>query len=193
MTQGATRERFVRATATLLQERGYAGTGMNDILEASGAPRGSLYFHFPGGKAELAIEAVTQSGGELCEVIRGVLEASSDLGEGITAITKFLGMQLVASDYKLGCPVAPLAIEGVDGALETAVAGAFDSWQGVIRARLVRAGHTPKRATELATFALSAIEGALLLCKVRRSVVPLELAAKELSRVAEPKKKGERS
>ncbi|MEO6574881.1 MAG: TetR/AcrR family transcriptional regulator [Polyangiaceae bacterium] len=193
MKQGATRERFVRATATLLQERGYAGTGMNDILEASGAPRGSLYFHFPGGKAELAVEAIKQSGSELCDVIRGVLEASNDLGEGITTITTFLGQQLVASDYKLGCPVAPLAIEGVDGALQDAVAAAFEAWHVVIRARLVRAGHKPKRATELATFALSAIEGALLLCKVRRSVVPLEQAAKELSRIAAPPAKGDRS
>lgn len=178
----------MRATATLLQERGYSGTGLNDILAASGAPRGSLYFHFPGGKAELAAEAVKQSAAEMCDVLRGLLEASENIEQGIRSITHLLGQQLVASDYKLGCPIAPLAIEGVDGALADQVAGAFEAWHKVIRARLVRAGHAPKRATELATFALSAIEGALLLCKVRRSVAPLERAAIELARIAEPAK-----
>ncbi|MEO8876815.1 MAG: TetR/AcrR family transcriptional regulator, partial [Polyangiaceae bacterium] len=114
--------------------------------------------------------------------------------QGITTITTYLGQQLAASNYKLGCPIAPLAIEGVEGELQDVVARAFESWHEVIRARLIRHGHKPKRATELATFALSAIEGALLLCKVRRSVVPLELAAVELSRLATQKtSKGARS
>ncbi len=181
--QDGTRERFIRATATLLQERGYSGTAMSDILEASGAPRGSLYFHFPGGKAELAAEAVAHSGAQLCEIMQAVLASTDDLGESIGAVTTMLGHQLASSDYKLGCPVAPIAIEDVSGALHDAVASAFATWHEVIRSRLVHAGHKPKRAAELATFALSAIEGALLLCKVQRSTAPLERAAIELARM----------
>ena len=52
-----TSARMIEATARMLQHRGYHGTALSDILEASGAPRGSLYFHFPGGKDQLAIEA----------------------------------------------------------------------------------------------------------------------------------------
>ena len=52
-----TRTRMLEKTATLLQHRGYYGTSLSDILEASAAPRGSLYFHFPGGKDQLVLEA----------------------------------------------------------------------------------------------------------------------------------------
>ncbi|TGW02048.1 TetR/AcrR family transcriptional regulator, partial [Mesorhizobium sp. M2D.F.Ca.ET.145.01.1.1] len=56
-----TRTRMIEATALLLRRRGYHGTSLNDILTASGAPRGSLYFHFPGGKDQLVIEVTRAS------------------------------------------------------------------------------------------------------------------------------------
>lgn len=178
-----TRQKLLQATARLLQEKGYAGTGMNDILARSGAPRGSLYFHFPGGKAELAAEATRRAGEDLCVLMRGALEAGGDLDASIGAVTGYLEGQLSASDFKLGCPVAPLALDATEEPLRQVVEGALVDWQAILAARLVREGHAGARAEELATFALSAIEGALLLCKARRSTEPLRCAARELGRV----------
>src|SRR5690242_20447853 len=54
------RERMVRAAVELFRERGYAATSFGDVLARSGAPRGSIYHHFPGGKEELAAEALSR-------------------------------------------------------------------------------------------------------------------------------------
>ena len=61
----ASREAFVEATGELLRRQGYAATGLNEIVARSGAPRGSLYFHFPGGKQELALAAMERTGEQL--------------------------------------------------------------------------------------------------------------------------------
>ena len=70
-----TRTRILETTALLLRQRGYHGTSLNDILSASGAPRGSLYFHFPGGKDQLVIEVTRDS-------VAGVTQR---LGEALAA------------------------------------------------------------------------------------------------------------
>ena len=56
--RGATREKMVRTAAVLLRENGVAGTTIDKVLATSGAPRGSVYHHFPGGRAQLLSEAV---------------------------------------------------------------------------------------------------------------------------------------
>jgi TetR/AcrR family transcriptional repressor of lmrAB and yxaGH operons len=175
---------MLEAAARLFQERGYSGTGLNDVLATSGAPRGSLYFHFPGGKAQLAAEAAARSGKDLCEVMRAATtQEATTAGEAVVAIAALLGGQLRASGFRHGCPVAPFVLEDVDPSVRDAARDAFGAWHDVIQERLERAGHDAKRATELATFALSAIEGALLLCKARQSTEPLEQAASEISRI----------
>ena len=65
-----TRTRMLDATGRLLRQRGYHGTSLNDILAASGAPRGSLYFHFPGGKDQLVIEVTRASVAAVAERLR---------------------------------------------------------------------------------------------------------------------------
>src|ERR1700704_520437 len=56
------RERMIRSAAMLFQERGVERTSFTDVLARSGAPRGSIYHHFPGGKAQLAEEATRYAG-----------------------------------------------------------------------------------------------------------------------------------
>ena len=63
--QSDARQRMIKSTARLFRRQGFHGTGLQQVLEASGAPRGSLYFHFPGGKEEIGETALTIAG-ELC-------------------------------------------------------------------------------------------------------------------------------
>ena len=81
-----TRTRMLEATARLLRQRGYHGTSLNDILAASGAPRGSLYFHFPGGKDQLVIEVTRASVAAVAEQLRDTLAAETRPGEAIRNI-----------------------------------------------------------------------------------------------------------
>src|ERR687898_2195200 len=107
-----TRERMIRAAAGLFRRRGYDGTGLNEILERSGAPRGSLYFHFPGGKEELAVAAITEVGTTLGSGMEALLTSSDDAGEGIARVIDFLADDLERSDFRGGCPIAAVTLDG---------------------------------------------------------------------------------
>ena len=169
------RQKLVDATARLLQRQGYHATGLAQIVETSGAPRGSLYFCFPGGKEELACAALEAAGAGWRERIDEVVEAAPDLGAAVVAVCRLLADELVASSYELGCPVATVALEAAatSEAVRRTVEAHYAEWRDAIAARLERTGVARGVARQLATFALASIEGAMLLSKVSRDVQPL--------------------
>jgi TetR/AcrR family transcriptional repressor of lmrAB and yxaGH operons len=169
------RAKLIHGTATLLQRQGYHATGLAQIVEESGAPRGSLYFYFPGGKEELACAALESAGSEWRARIEAVIAGSSDLGEAIVAVCGMLADGLVASGFQLGCPLATVALEAASTseAVRGTVANHYQGWKTSIAARLEQAGQEAELANKLATFALASIEGALLLSRVSRDVAPL--------------------
>jgi len=184
MTQSDSRRRFLETTARLLRERGFAATGMADVVAESGAPKGSLYFHFPGGKEELFAAAIAHAGGETCDGMKAVLDANENAQRGLDAIWGFLASELESSDFRAGCPIGTVAAEAPDAPqVRDGVARVFSDWHAVIKARLVRAGLRPRRASELAEFFLAVVEGAIVLAKARKSTAPLENAKREIARV----------
>ncbi|WP_280396823.1 TetR/AcrR family transcriptional regulator [Nocardia carnea] len=171
-----TRQRMIEATRASIERRGYFGTGLNQILSDSGTPRGSLYFHFPGGKDELVAAAITQTSG----VIDAAL-ADADLSDPATAVTELitlLGDRLEASGWECGCPVATVALEisGTNDIVQRACAGVYERWTEALRISLHTAGH--RDAEDLAVSLLALIEGALLLAQTQRDRAPLERAAR---------------
>jgi TetR/AcrR family transcriptional repressor of lmrAB and yxaGH operons len=171
----SSRDTFVRATARLLRRQGYAATGLNEIVADSGAPRGSLYFHFPGGKQELATIAMERAGAQLAASMNALLGASADLGEALAHLIDALASGLEGSGYADGCPIATVALEAACDCepIREAAVVAFDSWLAALRARLLAAGMDREAAARRATLVLAAIEGALILARARRSVQPL--------------------
>jgi TetR/AcrR family transcriptional repressor of lmrAB and yxaGH operons len=174
LTKGErTRKKLVDATATLLRRQGYHATGLSAIVDESGAPRGSLYFHFPGGKDELAVAALEQAGVEWRARIEAAVAGAPDLGAAIDAIVKVLADDLAASDWEHGCPVAAVALESASPAVQDAVRRHYARWLDDIAARITEFGVAKAAAKQVATVALAAVEGALLLAKVQRSKQPL--------------------
>ena len=106
-----TREKLVEATATLLQRQGFHGTGLLDIVKESGAPRGSLYFHFPDGKEALACAALEGAGSRYRELIEALVAAAPHPGDAVYAVCEFLGQSLEASKFTEGCPLATVGLE----------------------------------------------------------------------------------
>src|SRR5690348_8039384 len=157
----SSRDAFIDATATLLRRQGYAATGLSEIVARSGAPRGSLYFHFPGGKEELAVAALTRAGGQLQGGIEAVLGAREGLDEALALLLDGLAAGLVASGYADGCPLATVALESASESepLRAAAAGAFDGWTEALARRIAAAGVKPAVARRRATFVLAAIHG----------------------------------
>jgi TetR/AcrR family transcriptional repressor of lmrAB and yxaGH operons len=182
----SSRDAFIAATARLLRRQGYAATGLNEIVALSGAPKGSLYFHFPGGKDELAALAMAHAGEELTVAIQAVLASSPTPAEGVGRLIDALGAGLEASGYADGCPIATVALESSAESelLRATAAGVFGAWTDALRERLLASGMDPGGAERRAMFALSAIEGALILARVRRDVAPLHAVREELVALA---------
>jgi AcrR family transcriptional regulator len=174
------RERMVRSAAYLFRERGFSGTAFSDVIAHSGAPRGSIYHHFPGGKTQLAEEAVRYAGDFLNA---GVRAATRD-DDPVAAVRVFLGWWrrvLVRSDFRAGCPIVAVTVESqLESRLAEAAADAFQRWEDALAAGLVAAGAAPARAARLATLIVGAVEGATILCRARRSVKPLDDVTTEL-------------
>lgn len=179
-----TKGRMLETAADLLQRQGYASTGLNQILAESHAPKGSLYFHFPGGKEELVALALEKSSESLTELLEQVLVTAPTAELALEMITSYFGGQLESSQYTKGCPLATVALEqaATSDALHEVCSRTYARWQAAIAARLARDGHPAERADALASFILATIEGALLLCRAHRSIEPLRRASSELAR-----------
>ncbi len=175
MTSDA-RERMVRSAAYLFRERGFTGTAFSDVIAHSGAPRGSIYHHFPGGKDQLAEEAVRYAGDYLSA---GVRAATRD-DDPVAAVRAFIGWWrrvLVKSDFRAGCPIAAVTVESRHA---DAASTAFRNWQHALSAGLVSAGATAARAARLSTLIVASVEGATILCRAHRSLAPLDDVVAEL-------------
>jgi TetR/AcrR family transcriptional regulator, lmrAB and yxaGH operons repressor len=178
----SSREAFISATAELLRAQGYAATGLNEIVARSGAPKGSLYFHFPGGKEQLAATAIAQAGAQLAGSIDAVLGSGADLAAGLGRLIDTMAAGLEASGYAAGCPIATVALEvsSESEPIRAAAAQAFESWLAALGARFAAGGLCDEEAESRAMFVLAAIEGALILARVRRSPAPLLAVREEL-------------
>lgn len=184
-----TKKKLVDATAALLRRQGYHATGLSAIVDESGAPRGSLYFYFPGGKDELAVAALEASGEMWRTRVEAAVSAAADLPAAIDAVVDLLATDLVASDWQNGCPVAAVALESTSDVVRAAVERHYARWQDEVTARIAGFGIAKPAAAQLATVALAAIEGALLLAKVQRSKAPLVAVGAALRAMVAPKKR----
>jgi AcrR family transcriptional regulator len=178
------RTRMVRAAATLIGARGVSATSFTDVLEASGAPRGSIYHHFAGGKRQLVAEAVEWTSEQ---VQTHQLGCDATTRSGIVEHFVELWRQIVTSSgAHAGCPIAALATDPYadDPQLAAAVARALDAWTAVLADQLASAGMGDVDARAVATTTVAAMEGALILCRARGSVAPLDTIATQLSQLA---------
>ncbi|HEX4416796.1 MAG TPA: TetR/AcrR family transcriptional regulator [Kofleriaceae bacterium] len=187
LTKGErSRKKLVDTTAALLRRQGYHATGLAQIVAESGAPRGSLYFYFPGGKDDLAIAALQASSDAWRTHLLAAIGNAPDLGAALDALVTALADELEASGWVHGCPVATVALESPSDPVRTMIADHFQGWLEFSVHMLVHFGIGREVAEEMSLVALSALEGALLLARVQRSRAPLLAVARALRRMAEP-------
>jgi TetR/AcrR family transcriptional repressor of lmrAB and yxaGH operons len=176
------KEKTLAAAAKLFCWQGYHGTALQDILAASGAPRGSLYFHFPRGKEEIAEGAIALGDKAVRAFIAQVAAASRNAESFVANLAKGMAANLEASDFREGCPLATTVLEiATDSeAIGKAAREAFAAWEQEIAQALVRFGSSEKHAASVATAILSQLEGALLLARTYRSLQPMRRAEETL-------------
>ncbi|MDG4877559.1 TetR/AcrR family transcriptional regulator [Mesorhizobium sp. WSM4935] len=182
-----TRTRMIEATALLIRQRGYHGTSLNDILSASGAPRGSLYFHFPGGKDQLVIEVTRASVADVTERLGAALSEESDPAVAVHHIYQSVARMLEENEFSLGCPVAPVVLDGPNDVpdLTEICRSAFEQWIGLLRQAFVRAGVPERRAQALALLVESSLEGLMVIARATRDRAPVSVVADEVAALVE--------
>jgi TetR/AcrR family transcriptional regulator, lmrAB and yxaGH operons repressor len=168
------RAALLAATGQLLRRQGYAGTSVNDFLDAADATNGSLYHHFPRGKEELAHAAIDAAAEQVQDALLAAFDATED---PVAAAQHSIDGMIAAfeADPRDGCPVAPTAIDaaGISEDLRLAAAAAFARWSGVFEHAL-RRSRDADTAVAQARVLLSAIEGALLLDRTSHGTTHLK-------------------
>lgn len=181
--QSEARQKMIESAALLFRERGVEGTSFADVLAHSGAPRGSIYHHFRGGKTQLAEEA-TQWAGEF--IVAGAVAAlaKQDPVAAIGAFRRQWSEVLRRSDFEAGCPIVAAALEGErEPTVRDAAGQVFTIWERALTDALEGRGVPPARAGAVATLVIAAIEGAIVVARAQRTVRPLERVGRELQGV----------
>jgi TetR/AcrR family transcriptional regulator, lmrAB and yxaGH operons repressor len=168
--------KMIKAARQLIRERGYHATAMSDVLELSAAPRGSVYFHFPGGKTQLAVEAAKEYAREQAGLIERAAEGSDSAVELVSAYVTRARENLIKSNYTEGCTIAPLVLEGAreSDQLANAVSAAFSLIMESLAFQFAFFGMGRASARELAEAVVSGVEGALVTARAFRSPAPFD-------------------
>jgi TetR/AcrR family transcriptional regulator, lmrAB and yxaGH operons repressor len=195
------KDRMVQSAAALISTRGVNATSFSDVLADSGAPRGSIYHHFPDGKSQLAQEAVRWAGERVLVHLRAGTESTP---AGV--LGRFIDMWrqvVLRSGGTAGCVVAGTVVDSpavgsaVVGGLEADSTGegasddglidvaraTFRSWAALLTDQLIATGVPAPRAGAISLATLAGMEGALILCRTESSVEPLDAVAAELLRL----------
>ncbi|TMK72115.1 MAG: TetR/AcrR family transcriptional regulator [Actinobacteria bacterium] len=175
---------MIQSALILMGERGIEATSFSQVIEHSGAPRGSIYHHFPGGKSQLVEEATRYAGDTVAKLLGQAVEEAEDPVAAIDTIVNFWRTVMYNSDFAAGCPVIAATLEGDHSpAARAAAKDVFQRWEELYAEMLQRAGIPEERARSLGSIAISAVEGAVILSRAERSNGPLERVADELQRL----------
>ena len=178
------RERMIQSALVLMGEHGVEATSFSQVIERSGAPRGSIYHHFPGGKEQLIAEATRYAGDAVANLMTEAVEQHDDPVAAVDAITGFWRTVLYDSDFAAGCPVIAATLESDHSpAARDAAREAFERWEQIYTEMLTRAGVPEERALSLGSTAISAVEGAVILSRAQHSNGPLERVVDELRKL----------
>jgi AcrR family transcriptional regulator len=176
---------MVYSAAQLVRARGVAATGVRDVAVHARAPRGSFQHYFPGGKDQLVGEALVWSADFAARWVASYPATSDDPSpSGLFAhMAKPWREELTARRYERGCPMMATAAElaGGDSPVNEQLRTAAERWERAVVDELVRMDVAPSRAPRLATLMISALEGAIMLARVRRDVGDLDSVVTELA------------
>lgn len=165
-----TRDRLVQTAARLFRQHGYDGVGLARILEESDAPKGSLYYHFPEGKSDLARAAALWASDGMLAIIDASFASAPDADIGTMALCRKLAKLFEQQGATGGCPVTTLLQDAPGEMAQTSLARQIlESWSGSVAAHLIRLGTDPDHAHRQAERLMVALQGAWVIARVQHS------------------------
>ena len=183
MVKRSVREQMIRGAAELLATRGVQGTSFSDVLAHTGAPRGSIYHHFPGGKDELVRAAATSIGDGVAALLDAI-----DVGSPAEVVDAFVDgwrSVLVSGGFEQGCAVAATCLGSSDADEFRTLAGEiFESWQEALARAFVRSGTTVRHGHDVAAICLASVEGALVIGRAAHDDEIFDILKRQLRRLA---------
>ena len=136
-TRSDTRRKMIAGAAVAIGTRGVGSMSLRDLAKEAGVPLGSTYHHFPGGKAQLAEEAVSSIGRKVARLVDKARDEGIE--SALEAFARVWREQLVDTDFRTGCPVLAVAT-GDDPELTETARSIFASWQDLMVDGLVADG-----------------------------------------------------
>jgi AcrR family transcriptional regulator len=173
-----TRDLMIDGARLLLAERGPQETSFSAVLARTGAPRGSIYHHFPDGKDQLVGLAVDRAGESALAVMEGT--AGRPAAE---VVDTFLGLWRTLLDragFRMGCAVLAVTVATDDAALLDRTAAVFRAWREQLTRLLAQGGMPASRAAGFAGLLIAATEGAVAMARAERSMAPFDLVAEDV-------------
>ncbi|WP_082376693.1 TetR/AcrR family transcriptional regulator [Ahrensia marina] len=178
-----TKAKIIAIAMDLFQRKGFAAVGLNELCAQGDLPKGSLYFHFPNGKNDIAVAVINGAKDAIGNRIVQIGDTSATRQAFVSALVQEFADGLVNSDYAKGCPVATLALEmgAQEPDITAAISQCYGHWQKLVAERLVVFGVADDKAPDLAQFCFCALEGALILARTQKSLQPLEQTKNQLN------------
>lgn len=169
------REKLVETAMRLFRRQGYASSGLQQILAESGAPKGSLYHYFPGGKEELGAAAVALAGERICETLEDLAKRHEAPDAFARAYCRVMANWMEEGGFRSGCPIATTLLENAPQSPAITQAGldAIDGWIDIAARVFARTGASTREARRSAQQLVAAVEGALILARLRQSKQPI--------------------
>ncbi|MGV3632332.1 MAG: TetR/AcrR family transcriptional regulator [Bacteroidota bacterium] len=176
-----TKQFIIEKTAPVFNEKGYAGTSMNDLVEATGLTKGSIYGNFEN-KDEVALAAFDHNFGQVVTYLKNKIEARSNAVDKLLVYPETYRDFLQLPFLRTGCPLLNTSTEADDThpALREKAVNALNFWKASVE-RLISQGIERKeikaktRAAEFAVILMSLIEGAVMQAKLKHSSAELEI------------------
>ena len=173
-----TRERMVASAVDLLARRGLQATSFSEVLEDSGAPRGSVYHHFPGGKDQMIDSALDAAGSRAIELIER--KAGAPAEEVAAWFLHIWREVLIRGKFEAGCAVLAVAVAADSPELLEHTARVFRTWRKRLAELLEQGGLSSVDASRFAAVLVASSEGAVVMARAEQSLEPFDLVAEQL-------------
>lgn len=179
---GNKRIKLLEATGDLIECQGYHATGLNQIIKESGAPKGSLYHHFPGGKEDLVAHAVNEIHQTMVTRSTAKLAELEDAGDAIAGLVLQIAHYGEQSNWMKGPPLTAVTLETATTSdlINEACQNAYHALEEVIANRLRQSNLLEEDVLTLATLTVSLLEGSSILARTYHDARPMHVAAEHL-------------